>query len=110
MAYSRDEQIQDGEQLQRIKNDLGPIERLLKRKKDDLFQQWSNDQEGTLSRDFCKGALSVIDSLMAEIDEMIDRVPELEAERAEEERQAQELAQVRRSPALEGGGYGDLAS
>ena len=110
MVFSRDEQILDGEQLARIRSELGPLDRLLRRKKDDLFEQWANDQQGKLTRDFCAGALSVIDALMADIDQLITHASELTTERADEEVRQKELAQVQRTTALEGGGYGDLAS
>ena len=110
MVFDKDEQVFDGEQLARIRSELGPLDRLLRRKKDDLFDQWANDEQGKLTRDFCAGALSVIDTIMADIDQMIGRVPELISEREEEETRQKELAQIQRTSALEGGGYGDLAS
>ena len=97
---TKEELTQDAAQLHRIKNELGPIARLLQRKKDDLFAQWSNDEK--LTRDFCAGALSVIDTLMADIDQLIDTGRTLRAEEADVE-------QMLKSQALEGGGHGDLA-
>ena len=110
MVFSKDDQVFDGKQLARIRSELGPLDRLLRRKKDDLFARWSNDEQEKLTRDFCAGALSVIDTIMSDIDQLIARVPELIAEQDEEEAREKELAQVQRTSALEGGGYGDLAS
>ena len=106
----REDQIRDGDQLASIRKELGPLDRLLRRKKDDLFSQWANDETDKLSRDFCAGALSVIDTLMADIDEMIRNADRLRIEEAEDEAQQKELARAQRTSALEGGGYGDLAS
>jgi len=103
LVFSKDEQIQDGDQLARVLSELGPLDRLLKRKKDELFAQWANDEQGKLSRDFCAGALSVIDTLMSDIDQLIKNADALRAEEAEMEAAA-------KSQALEGGGHGDLAS
>ena len=106
----REDQIQDGDQMAGIRNELGPLERLLLRKKDDLFRQWANDETEKVSRDFCAGALSVIDSVMGDIDEMIREADRLRAEEHEKEARQKELIQAQKTSALEGGGYGDLAS
>jgi len=101
VIFSRADQVFDGEQLARIRTELGPLSRLLQRKKDDLFAQWTNDEK--LTRDFCAGALSVIDAIMGDIDQLIDTARTLSAEEAE-------LEQTLKSQALDGGGHGDLAS
>ena len=101
MNFSRADQVFDGEQLARIRSELGPLDRLLLRKKDDLFAQWTTDEK--LTRDFCAGALSVIDSIMADIDQLIETGRVLREEEADEE-------QSLKSQALDGGGHGDLAS
>lgn len=98
---NRDDQIWEGEAFEKIRGDLNPLERLLRRKRDDLFAQWAADEK--LSKDYCKGVLSVLDSLMSDIDELIENAQKL---REEDE----ELFRIERSPALEGGGHGDLAS
>jgi C4-type Zn-finger protein len=63
-----------------------------------------------VSREFCKGALSVIDGLMHDIDALIESANVLKQQEDEEERQEKELSAVSRTPGLDGGGYGDLAS
>ena len=101
MNFSRADQVFDGEQLARIRSELGPLDRLLLRKKDDLFAHWTTDEK--LTRDFCAGALSVIDSIMADIDQLIETGRVLRDEEAD-------MEQTLKSQALDGGGHGDLAS
>lgn len=100
MVFSEQDQIFDGDQLARIRMDLGPLDRLLQRKKDDLFEQWTNDEK--LTREFCAGALSVINALMSDIDQLIDTARLLRSDEAD-------MDAVFRSQALAGGGRGDLA-
>lgn len=101
MNFSRADQIFDGEQLARIRQELGPLDRLLLRKKNDLFAQWTTDEK--ISREFCAGALSVINGLMADIDQLIETGCVLREEEADVE-------QSLKSQSLDGGGHGDLAS
>ena len=56
-----------------------------------------------MSKEFCRGQLMVIDSLMSDIDAMIRDATDL---RDEED----EMARLALSPSLDGGGRGDLAS
>ena len=101
MNFPKADQVFDGEQLARIRQELGPLDRLLLRKKDDLFAQWTTDEE--LTRDFCAGALSVINTLMSDIDQLIETGRVLRDEEAD-------MEQTLKSQALDGGGHGDLAS
>jgi hypothetical protein len=52
----------------------------------------------------------VIDGLMHDIDALIESANVLKQQEDEEERQEKELSAVSRTPGLDGGGYGDLAS
>lgn len=84
----------------RLSPGFGAILRLLQKKKDDLFTDWASDKD--LSKDYCKGALAVIESFVSDVDQMIEYGHLLE----QQEREAETLTRGR---GLDGGGTGDLA-
>jgi hypothetical protein len=96
------ERVSDGFALQGIRKDAGfmALERLLVRMRGDLFRKWSED-EG-LSRDYCKGAMEVLDVLLPNVDEMIGYA-------IEERKKDAEVRAATRGTALDGHGTGDLA-
>lgn len=97
------ERIADANALDEIRGTDGfrALVRLMMRKKDDLFTDWSTDKD--LSKDFCKGALSVIMAFEEDVAQEIANGKELAQEQKEIE------SRIGRGQALEGGGTGDLA-
>jgi hypothetical protein len=96
------EKIADAKALEAIRKSEGfyALVRLMRRKKDDLFAEWASNKE--LTRDFCNGVLSVVQTFEDNVDQEIANGRRLEEEGREQEK-------ITRGRALEGGGTGDLA-
>lgn len=105
----RFELLADARALQSIRKHEGfyALERLIKRKKDDLFGRWSTDER--LTKDYCKGALDILDGLIRDVDELVDYIPDLQEARNEEETLARHFLATVRGTASDGQGTGDLA-
>lgn len=109
MASRQDEDalINDGIEMAKIvaMPGFGAILRLLKRKRDDLFESWSSDKaDAKFTKDFCNGQLELIRTFEADVRSEIESAHRLLEEREEQERGDAELARVSRTP-----GGGDLA-
>lgn len=96
------EQIADAKALEEVRTHPGfyALLRILAQKKVDLFSDWASDKD--MSKDFCKGALHVIETFEGDV------MATIENGRALEEQEAEVLA-IQRGRATQGGGSGDLA-
>lgn len=96
------ERVSDGLALQLIRKEPGfyALERLIRQTKDDLFQRWTTSDD--LTRDYCRGALEILDTLVPNVDATIEWAVEVQ-------KKERELRSVTRGSALDGQGTGDLA-
>lgn len=96
------EKVSDGFALQGIRKDAGffALERLLVAMRADLFRKWSEDD--SLSRDYCKGAMDILDTLLPNVDQLIEYAIEARKKDAE-------VRAATRGVASDGHGTGDLA-
>lgn len=96
------EQIADAKALEDLKNHPGfyALLRILKKKRDDLFTDWASEKD--MTKDYCKGALYVLESFEGDVIQTIEYGKLLE-------QQAEESIALTRGRALDGGGTGDLA-
>jgi len=96
------EKIADAKALEAIRKTEGfyALVRLMRRKRDDLFADWATDKE--LTKDYCKGVLTVVQTFEDDVDQEIANGRRLEEEQREGEK-------ITRGRALDGGGTGDLA-
>lgn len=97
------EQIADGEALEDLRAQPGfyALLRILKKKRDDLFTDWASEKD--MSKDYCKGALYILETFEADVIQTIEYGKLLK-------QQEEESMQLARGRALDGGGTGDLTT
>jgi hypothetical protein len=93
-----DDLIRDAEDLKKLRymQEFRAVERLIARKKADLFDRWIESPEA-MPADYCKGVRDVLDSLVSDVDATITAGEE-------EVKRRRELVSV-----LQPSGHGELA-
>ncbi len=96
------DRIEDGTLLKQIRgtSSFAALERLLKRMRDDVMEDFAKNEAS--SRKEVRGKLAILDEIVPKIDDMIRDSEELL-------QMENENLEVARGKALEGGGSGDLA-